>query len=87
MFVNASDSKAFCEAVLNAAKGENTNMVLSGEQFSISQKINSVQIRKQRNDGKFSNVFIDNTEIDEIVGVVKKFTLAKREPSTRVPEQ
>ena len=62
-------------------------MVLSGEQFSISQKINSVQIRKQRNDGKFSNVFIDNTEIDEIVGVVKKFTLAKREPSTRVPEQ
>ena len=87
MFVNASDSKAFCEALLNAAKGENTNMVLSGEQFSISQKINSVQIRKQRNDGKFSNVFIDNTEIDEIVGVVKKFTLAKREPSTRVPEQ
>ena len=62
-------------------------MVLSGEQFSISQKINSVQIRKQRNDGKFSNVFIDNTEIDEIVGVVKKFTLAKTEPSTRVPEQ
>ena len=62
-------------------------MVLSGEQFSMSQKINSVQIRKQRNDGKFSNVFIDNTEIDEIVGVVKKFTSAKREPSTRVPEQ
>ena len=87
MFVNASDSKAFCEALLNAAKGENTNMVLSGEQFSMSQKINSVQIRKQRNDGKFSNVFIDNTEIDEIVGVVKKFTLAKREPSTCVPEQ
>ena len=53
----------------------------------MSQKINSVQIRKQRNDGKFSNVFIDNTEIDEIVGVVKKFTLAKKEPSTRVPEQ
>ena len=62
-------------------------MVLSGEQFSMSQKINSVQIRKQRNDGKLSNVFIDNTEIDEIVGVVKKFTLAKKEPSTRVPEQ
>ena len=62
-------------------------MVLSGEQFSMSQKINSVQIRKQRNDGKFSNVFIDNTEIDEIVGVVKKFTSAKMEPSTRVPEQ
>ena len=62
-------------------------MVLSGEQFSMSQKINSVQIRKQRNDGKFSNVFIDNTEIDEIVGVVKKFTSAKTEPSTRVPEQ
>ena len=62
-------------------------MVLSGEQFSISQKINSVQIRKQRNDGKFSNVFIDNTEIDEIVGVVKKFTSAKMEQSTRVPEQ
>ena len=88
MFVDISDTKAFCEALKNAGEGENTDTVLSGEEFSIkSLQTDNVQIRKKRSDGKLSNVFIDNSEVDQIVGVLKRFAAAKREPRTNVPDQ
>ena len=88
MFVNVGDTKAFCEALKNAVEGESSDTVLSGEEFSIkSLPTDGVQIRKKRNDGKSSNVFIDNSEMDEIVGVLKRFAAAKREPRTNVPDQ
>ena len=87
MFINVEDVKAFCEALSNAAGGEGSEMVLSGEEFSMkSLGTNCVQIKKQRNDGRWSNVFIEFSEVDEIVRVMKKFAATgTREPSTNNP--
>ena len=88
MFVNVGDTKAFCEALKNAVEGESSDTVLSGEEYSIkSLETDNVQIRKKRNDGKLSNVFIDKSEVDRIVGVLKRFAAAKREPRTNIPDQ
>ena len=88
MFVNVGDVKAFCEALSKAKGGEGCDMVLSGEEFSIiwNVKTNCFQIKKHRNNGKWSNVFIEDTEVDEIVRVMKKFAASSdREPSTKNP--
>ena len=56
--------------------------------FSIiwNVKTNCFQIKKHRNNGKWSNVFIEDTEVDEIVRVMKKFAASSdREPSTKNP--
>ena len=88
MFVDVGDIKAFCEALEKAVEGESSDTVLSGEEFSItSLRTDGVQIRKTRKDGKFSNVFIDNSEMDEIVGALKRFAAAKPEPKTNIPDQ
>ena len=88
MFVNASDIEAFCKALENAAGGEESTTVLSGEEFSITSPLrDSIQIRKQRNDGRFSNVFIDTSEMDVIVKVLKKFAAGNREPGTNIPDK
>ena len=87
MFINIGDVEAFCEALCGAAGGEGSDMVLSGEEFSmISNDKNCVQIKKQRNDGRYSQVFIEDSEVDEIVRVLKRFAASgNREPSTNNP--
>ena len=88
MFINIGDIEAFCEALRGAAGGEGSDMVLSGEEFSmISNDKNCVQIKKHRKDtGKWANVFIENFEVDEIVKVLNRFAAsANREPSTSNP--
>ena len=87
MFINVGDIKAFCEALSNAAQGKGSDLMLSGEEFSmISNDKNCVQIKKQRNDGRYSQVFIEDSEVDEIVRVLKRFAASgNREPSTNNP--
>ena len=88
MFINIGDVEAFCEALRGAAGGQGSDMVLSGEEFSmISNDKNCVQIKKHRKDtGKWANVFIDDSEVDEIVKVLNRFAAsANREPSTSNP--
>merc|ERR1712080_711314 len=88
IFVNVGDVKTFCEALSKAKGGEGCDMVLSGEDFSMIWNVetNCVQIKKHRNDGKWSNIFIEDTEVDEIVRVMKKFAVSgNKELSTKNP--
>ena len=87
MFIHIVDIEAFCEALRGAAEGEGSDMVLSGEEFSmISIDKNCVQIKKHRDDGRWANVFIENSEVVEIVQVLKRFAASRnREPSTNNP--
>ena len=83
------DTKEFCDSLTRTANSnEDCSLLLSGEEFSFSCiKGRSVQLKKKRNDGRWSNVFIDISEVDEIVGVVKRFGATKNEPITKVPNQ
>ena len=89
MFIFVEDTKEFCDSLTRTANSnEDCSLLLSGEEFSFSCiRDRSVQLKKKRNDGRWSNVFIDISEVDEIVGVVKRFGASKNEPITKVPNQ
>ena len=89
MFIFVEDIKEFCDSLTRTANtNEDCSLLLSREEFSFSCiRGRSVQLRKKRNDGRWSNVFIDISEVDVIVGVVKKFGATKNEPITKVPNQ
>ena len=89
MYIFVEDTKEFCDSLTRTANSnEDCSLLLSGEEFSSSCiRDRSVQLKKKRNDGRWSNVFIDISEVDEIVGVVKRFGATKNEPITKVPNQ